>query len=227
MCEMFAVSASQPIAIEDVLHYATLLDEYGVAGFSWGVAWRTDSGEIKRYRAVEGIRRDTLATRTLAGVESTHFLVHLRRPSLMTTISFVNAQPYLADEQHVAFAHNGYFRKHREVRGRMQDKLVGTSDSEVGFRYYLERLQAGEDAGKALHTTRTDLDGDANIGVLLGDGSIHFYSGHHDNAVYSFRIDGNLFATTALHSGDRYVFESVFPRAEGIEQVESGTVWSR
>ncbi|QSO46891.1 class II glutamine amidotransferase [Alicyclobacillus mengziensis] len=226
MCEMMALQAKHPIPIEEVLGYATLLDEYGVAGFSWGITWRSESGAIQRYRAVEGIRRDPLVHRALAGVSSNQYLVHLRRPSLMSTISFVNAQPYLTRDAQVAFAHNGFFARHREFRNTYQAELIGTSDSEVGFQFYEHQLASGMDPTEALTLTQNELGGDANIGVMLADGSVLFYSGHHDNAVYAFTIGETRFATTALHSGDDYVFQSVFPRAEAIEQVPARTVYT-
>jgi predicted glutamine amidotransferase len=225
VCEMMAITSEQSISVEEVLRYATLLDEYGVAGFSWGITWRSESGSIKRYRAVEGIRRDSLVHRALTGVSSRQFLVHLRRPSLMSTISFVNAQPYLSQDGQLAFAHNGFFARHREFRSTFQPEIIGTSDSEVGFQYYARQLANGMDASEALTVTHSELGGDANIGVMRADGSLFFYAGHHDNAVYTFTIDGARFVTTALHSGDDYVFQSVFPRAEAIERVPSRTVY--
>ena len=51
MCEMLAIRSERPLPIDTVLKYATLLDEYGIAGFSWGIAWKTLAGTLKRYRA--------------------------------------------------------------------------------------------------------------------------------------------------------------------------------
>ena len=55
------------IEIEWMMKYAMLLEEYGFAGFGWGIAWKSDSGEIQRYRSVDGIRKDTLAPQPLKG----------------------------------------------------------------------------------------------------------------------------------------------------------------
>lgn len=226
MCEILAIHAEQPIAVEEVLRYATLLDEYGVAGFSWGITWRTDSGYLKRYKAVEGIRRDPIGLKSLSGVMARQYLVHLRRPSLMSTISFVNAQPYLDIYSQIAFAHNGYFTNHREFRSYYQTQVVGTSDSEIGFLHYNRLLQTGLEAGDALCATHDELGGDANIAVMTADGSMHFYAGHHDNAVYAFRINDAKFVATALHSADDYVLQVVFPNSESAERVQPKTVFS-
>lgn len=224
MCEMMALKFENPTPIEQVLQYARQLDEYGVAGFSWGLVWRTQSGTLKRYRAVEGIRRDPLVQQALSGVTSSEYLVHLRRPSLMTTISFLNAQPYLGMNEQVAFAHNGYFMRHHEYRSHYQSQILGTSDSEVGFAYYLDLLSHGEDPTESLVKTHADLEGDANIGVIRSDGSLLFYAGHHDNRVYRFTMDGAKIVSTTLHSADDYVFQSIFARAEQIELVPPRTV---
>lgn len=225
MCEMLALHSGQPMPIETVLKYATLLDEYGLAGFSWGIVWKTDAGTLKRYRAVEGIRRDSLALRTLEGVASREYLVHLRRPSAMTTIAHRNAQPYLSENGAVGFAHNGYFARHSELRPKYLNCLEGTSDSEVGFFYYQELVSSGVDASKALIQTHQDLEGGANIGVIRNSAPTLFYSGSHDNAVYTFQLDGATVVSTSLHSSDDYLFQSVFPLAERCERIPNGTVF--
>lgn len=221
---MLAIRAERPYPIERVLEYSTLLDEYGVAGFSWGIVWKTPSGDLQRYRAVEGIRRDPLATRALTGVQSTEYLVHLRRPSLMTTISHRNAQPYLATDGSFAFAHNGFFARHRDWRPNYRDQLEGTSDSEVGHLFYHSQLAAGTDAAQALVQTHHDLEGGANIGVIRRGSPSLFYAGNHENHVYSFEMDSAKMIATALHSADDYLFQSVFPQAGNIERVPIGTV---
>ncbi len=223
MCEMLAIQSDREVPIERVLTYAELLDEYGVAGFSWGLAWKSAGGELLRYRAVEGIRRDTLARRTLAGVKSTEYLVHLRRPSLMTTIAHRNAQPYLSQDRQLAFAHNGFFAQHREFQSAYQNRLEGTSDSEVGFCYYQDLVSQGENPGEALISAHQRLGGRANVGVMRRGSPILFYCGNDDNAVYAFAADGARFLTTALHSGDDYVLQTVFPQAEQAERVAVGT----
>jgi len=224
MCEMLAIRSEKLMPIETVLKYASLLDEYGVAGFSWGIVWKTESGTLKRYRAVEGIRRDPLAFRTLTSISSTEYLVHLRRPSAMTTIAHRNAQPYVSADGKVAFAHNGFFERHREYRPTYVDRLEGTSDSEVGFFYYQDLLTSGVVPQNALMQTHADLHGGANIGMMQAHGKTLFYSGHPDNSVYAFQQDGARMVSTALHSSDDYLFQSVFPNAEHCERIATGTV---
>ena len=143
MCEILTVTSDDAIEIEWMMKYATLLEEYGFAGFGWGIAWKSDSGEIQRYRAVDGIRKDTLAPQTLKGIKAKEYLIHLRKPSLMKSISFNNAQPYLNEDKTLAFAHNGYFSNHLEFRNRWANALEGTSDSEIGYHFFLNKQNEG------------------------------------------------------------------------------------
>lgn len=226
MCELLAIQSNQPVPVDLVLRHAEMLDEYGVAGFSWGIVWKTESGGLQRYRSVDGIRRDQLAQRALAGVTSTKYLVHLRRPSLMTSISQRNAQPYLDSARATAFCHNGYFAKHGTLRASYRDRMEGTSDSEVGYCYYQDHLQEGVDPSQALLNTHQALGGRANIGVMLASGSLLFYAGNEDNRAYAFDLHGAHMVTTALHSQDDYVFQTVFPAAEHSQQLEVGTVYA-
>lgn len=70
MCEMLAVQSALPVPVEQVLTYAELLDEYGIAGFSWGIVWTAEDGTLQRYRSTDGIHRDTMYARTLKNVFS-------------------------------------------------------------------------------------------------------------------------------------------------------------
>jgi predicted glutamine amidotransferase len=180
--------------------------------------WTEENGALKRYRNAEGIRKDQLYSRALKGIASRDFLVHLRRPSLMTTISHRNAQPYVAPGHGLAFAHNGYFQHHDEHRAQFADQLEGTSDSEVGFRYFLTRLTE-DSLPDALVKTHQVLQGKANIGVMRAGGEIWFYAGNSDNRAYTFMLDGMRFAATSLHSNDDFLFQTIFPQAASVAQI--------
>jgi predicted glutamine amidotransferase len=226
MCEMLAVTAppgSPPIAIPDLLRWARLLDELGVAGYGWGLAW-VDGAGLHRYRSLFGVRRDPYADEVLAGVTTRRLFIHLRRPSLMTSQSQVNAQPYHDPDLSTAFAHNGYLEHHRDLRPRYQGKLQGTSDSEVGFQRWLEALTAGEAPGPALRSVHEELGGKANLMALLADGTLLTYAGNPENPCVSFRLPGLSLVATSLHSLDDYLFQAIFPEATAIEPIPVGTV---
>jgi predicted glutamine amidotransferase len=226
MCEMLAVTTPAtlpPLDVAAVLRRARLMDELGVAGYSWGMAWIDQDG-LHRYRAVAGIRDDRRADDVLAGMTTRRLFIHLRRPSLMTTISHENAQPYWEPEAGAAFAHNGFLRRHREYRDQYRDVLRGTSDSEVGFRVWLDQLREGMPADRALATVHATLDGHANFMALLSDGRLLVYAGNPENPCYTFRWGALTVAATALHSLDDYLFQSLFPDAGAIERIALGTV---
>jgi predicted glutamine amidotransferase len=226
VCEMLAVTApatEAPLDLSRVLRWARLLDELGVAGYGWGMAWVDGSG-LHRYRSVAGIRDDRRAGDVLADVQTRRLFIHLRRPSLMTTISHENAQPYWDPEAGVTFAHNGFLKRHRDWRPRYRDVLRGTSDSEVGFRYWVEQLGAGQPPAAALAGVHAALEGHANFMTLAKDGTLLVYAGNPENPCYVFRIGSLTLAATALHSLDDYLFQALFPEAARIERLDVGTV---
>ncbi|NHC43259.1 hypothetical protein G6549_25620 [Bacillus sp. MM2020_1] len=219
MCELLTVKCDETIPIEWVLHYAKLLEEYGIAGFGWGVAWKSESGEIRRYRAVEGIKKDKLASQTLRGIQAKEYLVHLRKPSLMKSISFHNAQPYLNEEHSLTFTHNGYFTNHHQFRARYTHELEGTSDSEVGYQYFVQKLNEQFDPKTSLELTHRNLGGKANLIVFRRDVETLLYAGNEDNRIYLFNLEGIQCASTALHSQDNFLFQTIFPTASDIQQI--------
>ncbi len=219
MCELLTAKSNEPIPIEWVLDYAKLLDEYGLAGFGWGVTWKTNSGQIQSYRAVEGIRKDTLASQSLRGIKSNEYFVHLRRPSMMKTMAFINSQPYVTEGYSLAFGHNGYFENHDQYRPLFEDRLVGSSDSEIGFHYFLKQRNEQKDDQSALELTHKGLGGKANLVVFREGESTLYYAGNVDNKMYSFHLDGVKCVSTSLHSLDDFVFQTIFPRATQITQI--------
>ncbi|MBB6446577.1 class II glutamine amidotransferase [Bacillus benzoevorans] len=219
MCELLTVKGDENIPIEWIFHYAKLLEEYGFAGFGWGVAWKNENGEIKRYRAVEGIKNDNLAPQTLRGIQSKEYLVHLRKPSLMKSIAYYNSQPYLNYETSFAFAHNGYFIHHEQHRAYFAEQLEGTSDSEVGYQYYLKKLKDQFGPQVSLELTHQELGGKANLMVLRKEAGSLLYAGNDDNRMYMFNLEGIQCAATSLHSQDDFIFQTIFPTASNIQQI--------
>ncbi|PSR20064.1 MAG: hypothetical protein C7B45_16775 [Sulfobacillus acidophilus] len=221
MCEMLAFSSPTPLAISRILDVSLLLDEYGIAGFGWGIVW-SDGETLHRYRSVDSIRRDLTAKTALSQITMQKGFVHLRRPSLMTTIGHVNVQPYLSPGGDWAFAHNGYLERHAEFRERFASQLVGTSDSEVGFWYWMERLQTNAPLMQSLFETHQALRGNANFMALGRQGDLGVYAGNEENAIYTFRIGDLQLASTGLHSRDNFLFETVFPAASHIDGLGIG-----
>lgn len=217
MCEMLAFSSDEAIPVERLLRWSALLEQYGLAGYGWGMVW-TDGESLYRYRSAAGLRADPKARDVLGEATIRRGFVHSRRPSLMSTVAFVNTQPYM--DETWAFAHNGYLENHRELRSRFQTELTGTSDSEVGFCYWREQPGSLAERFQATHET---LQGKANFMALGRRGELGVYAGNEDNRVYAFRLGATTLVTTSLHSQDRFLFEGLFPEAKDIRDVTLGT----
>lgn len=221
MCEMLAFTCSSPVPMEDILRWSMLLDEYGVAGYSWGMTWSW-MGQLHRYRAVDGIRRDSAGAKALKNVMAQRGFVHLRRPSLMSTIAHVNAQPYLSSDHVWSFAHNGFLVQHNEFRDAYRTEILGSSDSEVGFCYWLSQVRLGAPLAESLVHTHETLTGKANFMAMSHQGELGVYAGNEENPVYRFRIGPVQLASTALHSLDTFLFDAIFPEATDIERIPFG-----
>ncbi len=221
MCEILAVRWPVPTRFEVLLPWARKIEYYGIANFGWGLAW-LEGGEVKRYRFEGRLSEDASVDRELVGIESTHFLVHFRRPNRLSTIQIADTQPFLADHGRFAFCHNGSFTRESEFRDRFAPLLLGKADSEVGFRVFEEILQGGASAEQALARTHEQLSGNANLGYLGSDGEVVVFNAYRNNRFHRFRVGGALVAATELHSADDSLFKLVFPSATDRRVITGG-----
>jgi predicted glutamine amidotransferase len=219
VCELLLVRWPRPEPFSRALRWALDLERLGIAGFGWGVAWVED-GRVRVVKDTSRINDDRDAQRRLAGVRSERFLVHLRRPSLLSTSSLHDTQPFLRGSD-FAFSHNGSFTRHHEMRHRFEDRLMGAADSEVGFRKLESLLVAGRTPAEALPQTHREMGGEANLGYLGRDGVLLAYAGHPHNDFWTFTVDGASVASTALHSADQSLFDLVFRNADQRRQLHS------
>src|ERR1019366_9903047 len=97
----------------------------------WALAWR-EGGRVRRYRDPGRQVDDEAGQAQLKQIRSTHFLLHLRRPSQLTTVALADSQPFVAEDGSFAFAHNGRLEGAPGIRQRFPGKLEGQADSEVG-----------------------------------------------------------------------------------------------
>ena len=93
MCEQFVARAEQPFRLDALWPFAERLERYGIAGFGWGVTWLLPGGGLETYRATTAFRDDA-ATARLGSIETTSILVHLRRPSRLSTLQPPDSQPF-------------------------------------------------------------------------------------------------------------------------------------
>src|SRR4051812_38739180 len=106
MCEHFVARAADPFRLDELWPLAERLERYGLAGYGWGAAWRDSSGGLDAHRDVRAFRDDP-ATTGIGAVETTAALVHLRRPSKLSTVQLADTQPFVDPAGRFAFSHNG------------------------------------------------------------------------------------------------------------------------
>src|SRR5512141_3086976 len=106
MCEHYVARAAEPFLIEELWDFTARLERYGIAGFGWGAAWLADDGRLRSYRDT-GAFRDDPAHERIGRETTTSVLVHLRRPSRLSTLGMPDAQPFDDPAGRFSFSHNG------------------------------------------------------------------------------------------------------------------------
>jgi len=158
----------------------------------------------------------------LNDVESTHFLIHFRRPSMLSTVQIENTQPFMNEEQTIAFVHNGRFVNELEYRPTYADRCVGAADSEVGFLMFEDLVGEGMPMTESMQIVHSRLGGPANLAAINSDGDIALYSSNVANQLWTFRMDDVVMAATQLHSTDNSLFDLVFPDSTDRRTVIGG-----
>lgn len=212
MCEILVAVWPEPQPFARLLPWGLELERLGVASFGWGLAWR-EGGRVRRYRDPGRLVDDEAGQAQLKQIRSTHFLLHLRRPSQLTTVALADSQPFVAEDGSFAFAHNGRLDGAPGIRQRFPGKLEGQADSEVGFRLFEALVAGGQAPSEALRQVHQQLGGSANLAYLPSQGAPLFYAGNKENAGWRFRLEGAEVASTALHSADEAIFSLCFPAA--------------
>lgn len=196
------------------------MERYGIAGHGWGAAWLSEDGRLERHRFTGALHEDPGSER-VADVRSARVLIHLRRPTRLSTIQLEDTQPFLQEQGSFAFCHNGVYARHEEYRSRFAGRLAGQADSEIGFRLFEELLGQGGDPVDAVERTALELGGAANLAFLANDGTLVVRAGHPGNLIWRFSLEGMEVAATELHSRDSSLFDLVFPDAQNRRVLES------
>jgi hypothetical protein len=208
MCEQFIARSAERFRLDKLWPFTERLERYGIAGFGWGVTWLLPGGGLETYRSITAFRDDS-AGLGLGTIETTSALVHLRRPSRLSTLGPPDAQPFDDPAGRFAFSHNGDLRDYRSAReGYLaQDRIHGRADSEVGERWLEDHWPDGEDGIPArLGALHDAFGGEANFAVLTRSGAAHHYAGNPENPVFTFRLGAIGVASTAVYSIDRSLF---------------------
>ncbi len=214
MCEHFVARAAEPFRIDELWPFAEKLERFGIAGFGWGAGWLGGDGRLHTHRDVRAFRDDP-GRDDVGATETTSLLVHLRRPSKLSTLSLPDTQPFDDPAGRYVVSHNGDFRLHREWRSRYraQGRIHGRADTEVGIRWFEDEYQPGEPARHLLAALHDTFAGQANLALLEADGAVHHYAGNTENPVFTFRLGRIGVASTGLYSLDRSLFRFAAPGA--------------
>jgi predicted glutamine amidotransferase len=207
MCEHLVARSDRSFRLDELWPLAERLERFGMAGFGWGAAWLTGEGAIESHRDVRAFRDDPNRA-AVGSIETTSVLVHLRRPSKLSTLQLADTQPFVDREGRFAFSHNGDLRRHREHRPRFvaQGRIAGRADSEVGARWLEDSWGECPTAGAALRALHATFEGQANLAAIATDGTVVHYAGNTENPVFSFRLGRIGVISTALYSIDRSLF---------------------
>jgi glutamine phosphoribosylpyrophosphate amidotransferase len=214
MCEHFVARASEPFRIDELWPLAERLERYGMAGFGWGAAWLATDGSLRSYRDTAAFRDDP-RTGIIGATETTSVLVHLRRPSKLSTWQLPDAQPFVDPAGRFAFSHNGDLRDYREARlaYQAQGRIAGRADSEVGARWLEDAWDSTVPGVSTLRALHAAFGGEANLALLDRTGEVVHYAGNAENPVFAFRLGRIAVVATALYSIDRSIFALAAPGA--------------
>jgi glutamine phosphoribosylpyrophosphate amidotransferase len=223
MCEHYIARAPEPFRLDELWPFTERLERNGLAGFGWGAAWVTPRVTLESHLDVRAFRDDPAAS-TVGAVETTSVLVHLRRPSKLSTLQLADTQPFLDPAGRFAFSHNGDLRQIRDARRRFaaEGRIHGRADTEVGARWLEDAWATTSSPAAALRCMHETFHGQANLAVLARDGTSVAYAGNSDNPVYSFRLGRIGIASTALYSIDRSLFQFAAPGATERRVVRPG-----
>jgi glutamine phosphoribosylpyrophosphate amidotransferase len=214
MCEQFIARATDPFRLDELWPFAERLERFGIAGFGWGAAWLGGDGRLASYRDLRAFRDDPGRDR-IGAIETTAVLVHLRRPSKLSTLTVPDTQPFDDPAGRFAFSHNGDLHDYTALRARYRaaGRIHGRADTEVGARWLEDAWNPDEPVDHLLAALHDRFGGQANLAVLAADGTPHHYAGNGENPVFAFRLGRIGLASTGIYSLDRSVFRFVAPTA--------------
>jgi glutamine phosphoribosylpyrophosphate amidotransferase len=221
MCEHYVARAAEPFALSELWPFSDKLERFGIAGFGWGASWITEQGKLDGYRDLRAFRDDPGRDR-IGEVRTTSALVHLRRPSKLSTLTLADTQPFLDPAGRFAFSHNGDLRDYKRWRQAYREagRIHGRADTEVGQRWLEDEWDGGRSPAGLLCRLHETFGGQANLVLLTPDGTPHAYAGNTENPMFTFRLGRIGIASTGIYSLDRSLFRYVAPAATDRKLVQ-------
>jgi glutamine phosphoribosylpyrophosphate amidotransferase len=210
MCEHYIARAAAPFRLDELWPFTERLERFGIAGFGWGAAWIDRDAKLASYRDIRAFRDDPDRER-VGATETTAALIHLRRPSRLSTLTLADTQPFDDPQGRFAFSHNGDLRDYKSLRARYREegRIHGRADTEVGQRWLEDAWQADVPVASLLGALHHRFSGHANLAVLTAEGTPHHYAGNSENPVFSFRLGRIGVVSTGIYSLDRSLFRYV------------------
>ncbi len=223
MCEHFIARAAEPFRLDELWPFAERLERYGIAGFGWGAAWVGNDGLLGSHRDLRAFRDDP-GRDTVGPAETTAALIHLRRPSKLSTLTLADTQPFDDPAGRYAFSHNGDLRDYRSLRAsyRAQGRILGRADTEVGARWLEDSWQPGQVPSHVLPALHARFGGQANLAMLTVAGAPSHYAGNTENPVFAFRMGSIGVVSTGIYSLDRSLFRYVAAGATDRRLIRAG-----
>ena len=223
MCEHYVARAAEPFRIDQLWDFTERLERYGMAGFGWGAAWLTSDDRIQSHRDMRAFRDDPAAGAVGAN-ETTSLLVHVRRPSKLSTLQLADTQPFVDPAGRFAFSHTGDLQQVAHARRvyQAEGRIHGRADTEVGARWLEDHWDGCPSATAALRELHRTFPGQSNLATLARDGIVTHHAGNGENPVFAFRLGRIGLASTALYSIDRSLFQLAAPGATGRRLVRPG-----
>jgi hypothetical protein len=225
VCEQFVAHASEPFRIEELWPFAQRLERFGIAGFGWGASWLTAGGHLDSYRDLRAFRDDAAGADRVGKFETVSLLVHLRRPSRLSTITIPDTQPFLDPAGRFAFGHNGDLERWRLARNgyRAAGRIHGRADSEVAARWLEDEWRGPAEADAVLARMHAQFGGQANLAVLARTGGVTAHAGNTENPIFAFRLGRIIIASTGAYSLDRSLFRLAAPGARERRLIRVGS----
>lgn len=228
MCEQFIARAAEPFRLDELWPFTERLERFGVAGFGWGAAWVGDDRRLHSYRDVPAFRDDVEGRAKVGAISTTAALIHLRRPSRLSTLTLADTQPFDDPAGRFVLGHNGDLGDYRSLRARYRTagRIHGRADTEVGVRWLEDEWRDDEPPAHLLGALHDRFGGQANLALLGADGTPHHYAGNGENPVFAFRLGRIGVVSTGIYSLDRSLFRFVAPAATDRRLVRAHTTAS-
>ena len=216
MCEHFIARAAEPFRLDELWPFTERLERFGLAGFGWGAAWIDGDGGLRVLPRPPRLPRRPGARAPSARPRRPRALVHLRRPSRLSTLTLPDTQPFDDPAGRFAFSHNGDLRDYEGLRATYRAAGPHPRPGRHRGRGALARGRVAAGRVRGARCWRRSTTGSAARPTSPSwppTATPHHYAGNDENPVFAFRLGRIGIASTGIYSLDRSLFRFVAPGA--------------